>query len=82
LEADEKEELRVRGGLVVVEATGVAARAGLSEGDVILAVANREILTLKDFETALNAIDKAKPIHLLVRRGDWVQYLMLRPATR
>jgi serine protease Do len=82
LDADERAELRVRGGLVVVEAAGAAARAGLSEGDVILALANRELTSLKEFEAALAGVDKGRAISLLVRRGDGVQYLLIKPNSR
>ena len=66
----------------MVDAAGAAARAGLSDGDVILAVANREILGLKDFEAALAGLDKGRAVNLLVRRGDWVQYFVIRPNSR
>lgn len=82
LDAEEKAELKLRGGLVVLEAGGAAARAGLGEGDVILAVANREVLGLKDFEAALAGLDKGRAVNLLVRRGDWVQYFVIRPNSR
>ena len=82
LQADERAELKVRGGLLVLDAEGAAARAGLSEGDVILALANREIASLKDFESALAGADKGRPLSLLVRRGDWVQYVLIKPNPR
>lgn len=82
LGAEERAELKLRGGVVVVEAGGAAARAGLAEGDVILAVANREIMGLKDFEAALAGLDKGRAVNLLMRRGDWVQYVMIRPNSR
>jgi serine protease Do len=82
LQPDERAELKLRGGLLVVEASGAAARAGLSEGDVILALANREIASLKDFEAAVAGADKARPLSLLVRRGDWVQYVLIKPDSR
>lgn len=82
LETEEKAELKLRGGLVVLDASGPAARAGLGEGDVILALANREVLGLKDFEAALAGLDKGRAVSLLVRRGDWVQYFVIRPNTR
>ena len=82
LDAEEKAELKLRGGLVVLDASGAAARAGLGEGDVILAVANREVLGLKDFEAALAGLDKGRAVNLLVRRGDWVQYFVIRPNSR
>ena len=82
LSADERQELKLRGGVVVLDSGGAAARAGLVEGDVILAVANREIAGLKDFEAALASLDKGRPVNLLVRRGDWAQYLIIRPNSR
>ncbi|MEN9904481.1 MAG: hypothetical protein RLZZ555_1046 [Pseudomonadota bacterium] len=82
LDAEERAELRLRGGLLVVEVSGAAARAGLSEGDVILALANREIASLKDFEAASASVEKGRPVSLLVRRGDWVQYVLIRPNSR
>lgn len=82
LETEEKAELKLRGGLVVLDASGPAARAGLGEGDVILALANREVLGLKDFEAALAGLDKGRAVSLLVRRGDWVQYFVIRPNSR
>ena len=39
-----------------------AARAGLREGDVILAVGNTEIANVKEFEAALAKADKSKPV--------------------
>jgi len=76
----QKKELKVKGGVRVVSAEGAAARAGLREGDVLLAVANTEVAGLKSFEAALAKADKAKPINLLVRRGEWAQYVLIRPT--
>ena len=47
-----------------------------------LALANREIGSLKDFEAALAGVEKGRPVSLLVRRGDWVQYVLIRPNSR
>ena len=30
----------------------------------------------------LAKVDKAKPINLLVRRGEWAQYVLIRPALK
>lgn len=76
----QRKDLKIKGGVRVVSAEGAAARAGLREGDVLLAVANTEIANLKGFEAALAKADKAKPINLLVRRGEWAQYVLIRPA--
>ena len=76
----QKKELKVKGGVLVASATESAARAGLREGDVILAVANTEVTSVKEFEAALAKADKAKSINVLYRRGEWAQYALIRPA--
>jgi serine protease Do len=76
----QRQKLKVKGGVRVDAATDGAARAGLREGDVILAVANTEVSSLKDFEAAVGQADKSKPINVRYRRGDWEQYALIRPA--
>ena len=76
----QKKELKLRGGVRVDTATEAAARAGLREGDVILAIANAEVAGVKDFEAALSKADKSKPINVLFRRGEWAQYALIRPV--
>jgi len=73
-------ELKIKGGVRVVSADDAAARAGLRADDVIVALANAEVRNLKDFEAALAKIDKSKPINVLLRRGEWAQYTLIRPA--
>ena len=77
-----KAELKVRGGVRIDAAEGAAARAGLREGDVILAVANTEVKGLKEFEAVVAKADKARPINVLFRRGEWAQYAVIRPSGR
>lgn len=75
----QKKELKLRGG-VRVEAVGEpAARAGIQEGDVVLALANVETPNVKVFDALLERLDRSKPVNVLVRRGDWAQYTVIRP---
>ena len=76
----QKKELRVKGGVRVDAVAELAARAGLREGDVILAMANVEITSLKEFETLVAKLDKSKAINVLFRRGDWTQYALIKLA--
>jgi serine protease Do len=76
----QKKELKVKGGVKVDAAVEGAARAGVREGDVILAIANTEVASVKEFEAALAKADKTKPVNVLVRRGDWAQYAVIRPT--
>ena len=82
LTAAQKKSLAIKGGVRVLSATEAAARAGVREGDVVLAVANSEVVSIKDFEAALAKADKSKPVNLLVRRGEWTQYVLIRPSSK
>jgi len=77
---DQKREFKLKGGVVVEVATEAAARAGLREGDVIVAVGNSEVGNVKDFDRILSKADKSKPVNMLFRRGEWAQYALVRPA--
>jgi serine protease Do len=76
----QKKELKIKGGVRVDSAAEAAARAGLREGDIILSLANAEIVSVKEFELALGKHDKTKPLLVLVRRGELAQYLLIKPA--
>jgi serine protease Do len=76
----QKKELKLKGGVKVDNATEGAARAGVKEGDVIVAIANAEVNSVKEFEAAVAKMDKNKPINLLLRRGEWAQYALIRPV--
>ena len=75
----QKKELKLRGGVRVDAVAEPATRAGIQEGDVILAIANVETPNVKAFEALLDRLDKTKPVSLLVRRGEWAQYTVIRP---
>jgi serine protease Do len=80
LTGEQKKELKLRGGVRVDAVEGLAARAGLREDDVIVAIANTEVLNVKAFEQVLAKADKSKPINVLFRRGEWAQYAVIRPV--
>ncbi|KAF1045810.1 MAG: Periplasmic pH-dependent serine endoprotease DegQ [Xylophilus sp.] len=79
-EAQKKELGLPRGGVKVDAAVEAAARAGLREGDVIVAINNAEVGSVKDFESAVAKVDKSKPVNVLYRRGDWTQYALIKLA--
>jgi serine protease Do len=76
----QKRELRLRGGVRVEAVDGAAARAGVLEGDVILSIDNTEISDVKQFNQLAQRAESAKAVALLVRRGEAVNYLVVRPS--
>jgi serine protease Do len=75
-----KKELKIKGGVKVDASEGASVRAGLREGDVILAIANTEVTSVKEFDAVLARIDKSKVVNVLFRRGEVAQYALIRPA--
>ena len=76
----QKRELRIRGGVKVEAVDGAAARAGVREGDVILSMDNTEIVDSKQFTTVATKAEKARAVSVMVRRGEWTNYLVIRPT--
>ena len=76
----QKSALKIKGGVRVEAATEAAARAGIREGDVIVAVAQTEVSSVKEFEAAVSRVDRSKPLALLVRRGELSTYAVIRPS--
>ncbi|MFM2053246.1 MAG: hypothetical protein RL456_1283 [Pseudomonadota bacterium] len=79
LNAEQRKEARVRGGVVVESVDGPAARAGLQPGDLILGLANAEVTDARQFESLVSKLDRSRAASLLVRRGDVAQYVVIRP---
>ncbi len=75
----QKKELKLRGGVRVDTVAEPASRAGIQEGDVILALANIETPNVQSLETLMAKLDRSKAISLLIRRGEWAQYTVIRP---
>ena len=74
----QRKELKIKAGVAVEAVTDAAARAGLAEGDIILQLDSTEVASVKDVEAILARHDKAKPLVVLYRRGDWTQYTLMR----
>lgn len=77
---DRKSQLRVRGGVAVEAADGVAARAGIRPGDVILSLNNQDITSARAFNEQVARLDRSKTHVMLVRRGDSARFVPIPPA--
>jgi serine protease Do len=58
---------------------GPAAAAGVRPGDVIVGVGNQAVSGVREFERAVADWPKGRPLGLLIRRGDWAQWVLVRP---
>ncbi|MCU0773764.1 MAG: DegQ family serine endoprotease [Ideonella sp.] len=76
----QKRDLKVRNGVRVDAVDGPGARAGLREGDLILSIDNIEVTGTRQFEATVAKLDPSRPVNVLARRGDWVNYFILRPG--
>ena len=76
----QKRELKLKNGVRVETAEGAAARAGIREADVILSIDNVEITSAKQFETMVTKLDKSRAVTALVRRGDSVNFSIIKPS--
>ena len=75
---EQKAELRVDGGLLVLDAKGPAARSELHRDDVILAIGNVPLKSIEQFNELLKHIPKGRNVALLVRHGDGTTYVPIK----
>lgn len=72
----EQRRLGVTGGLLIENATGAAAKAGIRQGDVVLAVNNQRVSTIDQLRKYADAAGKRVP--LLIQRGENQQYVVVK----
>jgi serine protease Do len=77
--AADRRELGIESGVMVENAQGVAATAGIRPGDLVLQWNNTPVTSAQQFNALLAKHDKTKPVALLVQREGTTQYLTLKP---
>ncbi len=76
LTSDEQHQANTRGGLLVEQASGPAAEAGLQQGDIVLSANGAKVTSEADLR---GAVEKSKGhIALLVQRGDAQLFVPVR----
>jgi serine protease Do len=78
LSEEQKKELKIGNGLLVEEAEGAAARAGMSSGDVILSVNNQDVKSLQHFNDLVGQFGSGRVIALRVLRGERSLFVTIR----
>ena len=76
--ADQQKKLKIKGGALVNEVSGVAAAADIAAGDIILAVNDTDVTGPEQLAKLVSAADKSKPLGLMVRRGEQTQWIAIR----
>ena len=79
----QKKKLNGKSGLLVVDAQGAVAQAGVRRGDVILGLNNTEVQSLDQFNKQLAGFAAGKTVALLVLRADSTLYVPVKiPASK
>ncbi len=85
LNAEQRRDLKIDGGLLVEDVRGSAARSELRAGDVILALIvrgeNIELRSVAQFNKLLGQVDKNANVTLLVRRGELQTFVTIKAGS-
>jgi serine protease Do len=82
LDDAERARLHVRSGVRIEAAEGAADRAGLQEGDIVLALGRVHVVSVKQFLATAATLDKARTVPVLVRRGETATWLLVKPSAK
>jgi serine protease Do len=78
LPSEQRKELGIAGGLLVEDAQGNAARAGIRRGDILMAINNQDVKTLEQLTQVIGQFKKSRSVALLIKRGESSLYIPLR----
>ena len=79
---DKRKQGGIASGVLVESVEGSAASTGLRRDDIVLGLNNAEVMSAKQFNEQVARLDPKKQAFLLVRRGENVFYLLLRPTQK
>ena len=79
LNAEQKKQLEIDNGLLVEDMQlGIASRAGIRPGDVILSINNQGVKTVEQFNQLLGKVEKGRNTALLVQRGGITTFVTMK----
>jgi len=70
LTPQQRQQLDLKGGVIVDAAQGPAARAGIQKGDVVIAINGEQVESASQFRSLVDKAAEGKPLALLIQRGD------------
>jgi serine protease Do len=77
-----RRQLRIDGGLLVHESTGLARSEGIRAGDLVLAINSQRLDSVEDFRRALSRLPTGRTVALLVMRDLRLAYVPVRITAR
>jgi serine protease Do len=78
LPAERLKELGLQGGVLVDAVDGLAATAGLRQGDIITQLNSVEVTSAKQFNEAVAKLEPKRDVAVLVRRGEASRFIIIR----
>ena len=79
LSVEQKKQLEINGGLLVEDVQpGIASRAGIRVGDIILGFNSKDVGNIEQFNALLNEIKTGKNIALLIKRSDVTTFITMK----
>jgi serine protease Do len=78
LTPQQKKKLNGKNGLLVVDAQGASAAAGVRRGDIVLGINNAEVSSVEQFAKTLGAIPNGKTVAVLISRGEGTLYVPIK----
>lgn len=76
---EDRNRLNLKAGVAISNVSGPSERSGIRQGDIILSVNNTQVESADRLAAYLDKLDKRKPVVFLVRRGDGVLFIPVRP---
>ena len=75
---DARKAAKAESGVLVKDSDGAAERAGIRQGDIILAVNNTDVKSVSQFNEIVAKLDAKKAVALLVKREGQTRYVTIR----
>jgi serine protease Do len=67
---EQRKQLDLKGGVLVGDVQGAAARAGIQRGDIVIAVNGEQVESVNQFRGLVDKASEGKPVALLIQRGE------------
>lgn len=71
----QRQQLEVKGGVLVGAVEGNAARAGIQPGDIVIAVNGEDVESATQFRGLVDKAQAGRPLALLIQRGEMRMYV-------